>query len=330
MFSLPITPTAHLGQRAFAPPGHGSRLSHVSRADSMGYAARHSMLESQHTMGKTTSSMAFNSTTAFSRSGRHSTPVPSHRTASRSTGRNSSKANWHGSEAGVSVSFEAAASFAESKSHARGSMTNVSVDASSNVGLSAPSSMMGNESSFRSSSSSSQESESLGSVPPQLRIISLDEESGRIISAESPQGSARVLAWHPSSTGGGGVDDHSVTSEMSATSTGNTASLFFFLQGFLKENLQKCNFVSWSSCQACDAKSVTSGHDLFLVGVSVLSSATTTFTTTFHQHMDELIPSTIISFCLEHKVYKHVFLRHVWLSVCQLCNTHRIAHYQKP
>ncbi len=236
MFSLPITPTAHLGQRAFAPPGHGSRLSHVSRADSMGYAARHSMLESQHTMGKTTSSLAFNTTAAFSRSGRHSTPVPSHMTVSRSTGRNSSKANWHGSEAGVSVSFEAAGSFAESKSHARGSTTNVSVDASSSVGLSAPSSMMGNESSFRSSSSSSQESESQGSVPPQLRIISLDEESGRIISAESPRGSARVLAWHPSSTGGGGVDDHSVTSEMSATSTGNTA---LFCEAAPKHVMQK-------------------------------------------------------------------------------------------
>ncbi|KAL0043607.1 hypothetical protein WJX79_009654 [Trebouxia sp. C0005] len=218
MFSLPITPTAHLGQRAFAPPGHGSRLSHVSRADSMGYAARHSMLESQHTMGKTTSSMG-NTTNAFSRSGRHSTPVPSHTTVSRNTGRKSSKANWHSSEAGVSVSFEAAGSFAETKSHAHGSMTHVSVDASSSVGVSAPSSMMGNESSFRSSSSSSQESESQGSVPPQLRIISLDEESGRIISAESPRGSARVLAWHPSSAGGGGADDHSVTSEMSATST---------------------------------------------------------------------------------------------------------------
>ena len=226
MFSLPITPTAHLGQRAFAPPGHGSRLSHVSRADSMGYAARHSMLESQNTMGKTTSSMAFNTTHAFSRSGRHSTPVPSHTTASRSTGRNSSRAKWHGSEAGASLSFEAAGSFAESKSHARGSMTHVSVDASSSVGLSAPSSMMGNESSFRSSSSSSQESESQGSVPPQLRIIS----------AESPRGSARVLAWHPFSTGGGGVDDHSVTSEMSATSTGNIA---LFREAAAKQVTQK-------------------------------------------------------------------------------------------
>ncbi len=305
MFSLPITPTAHLGQRAFAPLGHGSRLSHVSRADSMGYAARHSMLESQHTMGKTTS--AFNTTNAFSRSGRHSTPVPSHTTTSRGTGRNSRKANWHGSEAGVSVSFEAAGSFAESKSHARGSMTNVSVDASSTVGLSAPSSMVGNESSFRSSSSSSQESESQGSVPPQLRIISLDEESGRIISAESPRGSARVLAWHPSSNGGGGMDDHSVTSEMSATSTGTIASF----------------------CEAAantDAKRVERGHHFLLLSVRVLSSAKASkFSTLFHHRT--LIPSTIVSFCPEHKA-TYECLCGMCGSVCQLCHTHRLDHFQ--
>ena len=222
MFSLPITPTAHLGQRGFAPSGHGSRLSHVSRADSMGYAARHSMLESQHTLGKSRGSMAFSpsATHAFSRTARHSTPVPQHTGPSRSTGRNSSRANRRGSEVNASLSFDTAEPIVETKHYARSSVAHVGVDTASSAGMSGPSPLVGNESSFRSSSSSSQESDTQGSVPPQLRIISLDEGSGRIISAESPRGSARVLAWHPTSTGGGVTDSHSVTSELSATSTG--------------------------------------------------------------------------------------------------------------
>ena len=219
-FSLPITPTAHMGQRAFAPPSHGSRLSHVSRADSMGYAARHSMLESQNTIGRMSSGLPFSpgATHAFSRSGRHSTPLPSH-TSSKSTGRNSSKAKRRGCDVGSSLTFDLAETLSEAKPYAHGSVTHVTVDASSSVGISGVSSLARNESSYRSSSSSSQEDESHGSIPPQLRIISLDQESGRIFSAESPRGSSRVLAWHPSSTGGG-IDSQSVTSERSATSTG--------------------------------------------------------------------------------------------------------------
>ena len=219
MFSLPITPTAHLGQRPFAPfNNHGSRLSHVSRAEPMGYAARHSMLESQHTLGKAGLGLPFspNSTHgAFSRSGRHSTPVPSH-TLSRTTGRPSTKISRRGSEAGHSFAADAMAEFrAEPKSYTRSRISHVTVDANSSVALSGPSSFIGNESSFRSSSSSSQESESHGSIPPQLRIISLDQDSGRIISAESPRGSAIVLSWHPTSK----ADSVSVTSEKSATRT---------------------------------------------------------------------------------------------------------------
>ncbi len=213
MFSLPITTTAHLGQRGFA------------RADS--YAARHSMLESQTTLGKTSSGFHPAATNAFSRSGRHSTPIPTHTTtsSSRSTGRNSSRAQGRSSEVGTSLAIDTAEALAESKPYARGSVAYVGVDASSSVAMSEPSSLVGNESSYRSSSSSSHESESHTSVPPQLRIISLDQESGRIISADSPRGSARVLAWHPSSVGGEGTDSRSVTSEMSATSTGNLARI---------------------------------------------------------------------------------------------------------
>ena len=185
------------------------------------------MLESQHTLGKAGSGLPFSPSTthgAFSRSGRHSTPVPSH-TMSRTTGRPSSRShNRRGSEAGHSFAADAASERefrAAPKSYARSSTAYVSVDATSSVGHSGPSSLVGNESSFRSSSSSSQESESHGSIPPQLRIISLDEDSGRIISAESPRGSARVSCKHPTSTSGG-ADSVSVTSEKSATSTGTS------------------------------------------------------------------------------------------------------------
>lgn len=120
----------------------------------------------------------------------------------------------------ASLSFDTAEPIVETKLYARSSVAHVGMEAASSAGVSGPSSLVGNESSFRSSSSSSQESDTQGSVPPQLRIISLVEGSGRIISAESPRGSARVLAWHPTSTGGGVTDSHSVTSELSATSTG--------------------------------------------------------------------------------------------------------------
>lgn len=219
MFSLPITPTAHLGQRAFAPVGHNSRLSHVSKAELKGYAARHSLLESQHTVNRTSSGNPFapGATGAFSRSGRHSTPVNSPAPRRSTTGRNSSKSARHSSEAGSGFGETFNASHGP-KLYSRSSTAhvNVSVDAYGNT-MSEVSSFGGNESSYVSSSSS-QESESHGSGRPQLRVISLDQDSGRIISADSPRGSSRVLAWHPSSTGASDKQTGVTPSDRSVTS----------------------------------------------------------------------------------------------------------------
>lgn len=225
MFSLPITPTAHLGQRPFALGGHNSRLSHVSRAEPKGYAARHSLLETQHSAARTRSGNPFSpgATHAFSRSGRHSTPAslapsPTPRqiqTPGRNGNSNRSTPR-QGSEAGSGFGDTGNVSRG-AKVYARSSTTRVSVDAYSNMGMLEGSSAGGRESSYVSSSSS-QESESDGSNQRQLRVISLDQESGRIISAASPRGSSRVLAWHPS--GMGALEDHPnlAPSERSATS----------------------------------------------------------------------------------------------------------------
>ena len=250
MFSLPITPTAHLGQRAFAmggpkgdPGGHNSRLSHVSRAEPKGYAARHSLLETQHSFAR------LNSGNPFSHSGRHSTPPslgPTHNPR-QTPGRNgsSSRSSHRGSEAGSGLG-DFATGVHGSKAYSRSSTTHVNVDAYSNMGMSEvgsfggressqggresslgehESSLGGRESSFGGressyvSSSSSQESDSHGAVQPQLRVISLDQDSGRIISADSPRGSSRVLAWHPSSMGGSEDRSALAPSDKSATST---------------------------------------------------------------------------------------------------------------
>lgn len=249
MFSLPITPTAHLGPRAQAsgghrgdPGGHNSRLSHVSRAEPKGYAARHSLLETQHSFARTNSGNPFApgaTTHAFSHSGRHSTPPSMGPTPNprQTPGRNggSNRSSHRGSDAGSGFG-DAVAALHGSKSYSRTSTAHVNVDAYSNIGLSEvssfggresslgggesslagrESSLGGRESSYVSSSSSSQESESHGSVQLPLRVISLDQHSGRIISADSPRGSSRVLAWHPSSMGGPEerhVSDRSATS----------------------------------------------------------------------------------------------------------------------
>ena len=225
MFSLPITPTAHLTSRAFAPGGHNSRLSHVSRAEPKGYAARHSLLESQHTVDRTSSGNPFapSANHAFSQSERFSTPaaspVPRHSTTAS---RNSNRSTRRSSEAGSGFGDTALPAH-EAKSYARSSTAHVNVDAYSNIAMSEVSSFGGNESSYVSSSSS-QESESHGPVQPQLRVISLDQESGRIMSADSPRGASRVLAWHPSSTG---VSDnpHSIApSDRSATSASKSVA----------------------------------------------------------------------------------------------------------
>ena len=225
MFSLPVTPTAHLPPKAFG--SHGSRLSHVSKADPKGYAARHSMLEGQATLGKTASGNPF--APGFThRSGRHSTPVPTNTTPNRSIGGERIRGNQRSSEAG------ALDALTEVKPHEAGrgrlalreASPGVSVSATSDNGKSALGSFVANEPSYRSSSSSSQESASQGWVPPQLRMISLDQEAGRIISAESLGGACRVLAWHPSSTGVGGMDrSQSFTIERSAASTGRPETL---------------------------------------------------------------------------------------------------------
>ena len=252
MFSLPITPTAHLGQRAFAtggprgdPGGHNSRLSHVSRADPKGYAARHSLLETQHSLARLSSGNPFApgaTTHTFSHSGRHSTPpslgpTPNPRqTPGRKGG--SSRSSHRGSDAGSGFGDTATAVHG-SKTYSRSSTAHVNVDAFSNMGMSVVSSFGGRESSLGGresslgghesilggressyvSSSSSQESESRNSVQPQLRVISLDQDSGRLISADSPRGSSRVLAWHPSSTGGPEDRLTLAPSDKSATST---------------------------------------------------------------------------------------------------------------
>ena len=259
MFSLPITPTAHLGQRAFAtggprgdPGGHNSRLSHVSRAEPKGYAARHSLLETQHSIARLSSGNPFSpgaTMHAFSHSGRHSTPPSLSPTPNprQTSGRNggSSRSSHRGSEAGSGFGDTATMGHG-SKAYSRSSTVHVNVDAYSNMGMSEVSSFGGQESSLGGresslgghessfgkhesslggressyvSSSSSQESESHNSVEPQLRVISLDQDSGRIVSADSPRGSSRVLAWHPSSTGG--LEDRLALapSDRSATST---------------------------------------------------------------------------------------------------------------
>ena len=219
MFSLPITPTAHLNQRAFAPGGHNSRLSHVSKAEPKGYAARHSLLESQHTVNRTSSGSPFSpgATHAFSRSGRHSTPASSPAPRQSTVlGRNSNKGTRRSSEAGSGFGDTVSASH-EAKSYHRSGTAQVNVDAYSHMGMSEVSSFGGNESSYVSSSSS-QESESHGPSQPQLRVISLDQGSGRIISADSPRGSSRVLAWHPTSTGASDNQANVAPSDRSATS----------------------------------------------------------------------------------------------------------------
>ena len=85
MFSLPITPTAHLNQRGFGQPGHSSRLSHVSRADS--YAARHTFAETHSSLGRNSSALPLPPSSSRT-SGRHSTPAspsPSSRSAVKSS-----------------------------------------------------------------------------------------------------------------------------------------------------------------------------------------------------------------------------------------------------
>ena len=215
MFSLPITPTAHLGQRAIALGGHNSRLSHVSRAEPKGYAARHSLLESQHSVARTGSGNPFSlgaTSHGFSHSGRHSTPpsLGPTTTPRQTPGRNgnSNRSTRRGSEAGSGFG-DAGAVLHDPKAYSRRSSAHVNIDAYSNTVMSEVSSPLagresslgGHESSYESSSSS-QESESVGSLQPQLRVISLDQGSGRIISADAPRGSSRVLAWHPSGMGG--------------------------------------------------------------------------------------------------------------------------------
>lgn len=223
MFSLPITPTAHLGQRPFTLGGHNSRLSHVSKAEPKGYAARHSLLESQHSAARTSSGNPFapGATPAFSRSGRHSTPAsiapsPASRQTSARNGNSSKTTPRRGSEAGSGFG-DTSNVLHEAKLYARGSTAHVNVDAYSNMAMSEVSSFGGRESSYVSSSSS-QESESHEPDQQHLRVISLDQESGRIISAASPRGSSRVLAWHPS--GIGALEDHPILapSDRSATS----------------------------------------------------------------------------------------------------------------
>ena len=218
MFSLPITPTAHLGQRPFALGGQNSRLSHVSRAEPKGYAARHSLLESQHSAARTTS-FSPSATHGFSRSGRHSTPAslaPTPRQTPSRNGNSNRSTPRRGSEAGSGFADTGNVQHG-AKVYARSSTAHVSVDAYSNMGMSEGSSVGGRESSYVSSSSS-QESESHGSGQRQLRVISLDPESGRIISGASSRESSRVLAWHPS--GIGGLEDHPMLapSDRSATS----------------------------------------------------------------------------------------------------------------
>ena len=250
MFSLPITPTAHLGQRAFAmggpkgdPQGHNSRLSHVSRAEPKGYAARHSLLETQHSVARLSSGNLFSpgaTMHTFSHSGRHSTPPSLSPNPRQTPGRNgrSSRSSHRGSEA-ASGFGDTATAVHGSKAYSRSSTTHASVEAHSDMGMLEVSSFGGRESSLTGhesslgghessfggressyvSSSSSQESDPHGAVQPQLRVISLDQDSGRIISADSPRGSSRVLAWHPSSMGGSEDRSTLAPSDKSATST---------------------------------------------------------------------------------------------------------------
>lgn len=159
MFSLPITPTAHLNQRGFGAPGHSSRLSHVSRADS--YAARHTFAEAQSSLSRNTSVVQLPPSSSRT-SGRHSTPAspPSSKATLRSS---TSKAASLASTGGARTTFK----LAEPAGYLPEASTrlNVSVDVdphspASNAVL-APS----REDSF--SSSSSQESVSTSSVSQQ-------------------------------------------------------------------------------------------------------------------------------------------------------------------
>ena len=293
MFSLPITPTAHLGPRAGGlrgdPGGHNSRLSHVSRAEPKGYAARHSLLETQHSVARTSSGNPFApgaTIHAFSHSGRHSTPPSMGPTPNprHTLGRNggSNRSSQRGSEAGSGFG-DTGTALHGSKSYSRGSTAHVNVEAYSNIGLSEvssfggresslggresslggresslggrESSLGGRESSYVSSSSSSQESESHGSVQPPLRVISLDQDSGRIISADSPRGSSRVLAWHPSSMGGSEerhVPAHSDRSATSASESCLPCTLLLLSEDALSSTPQQC----LGLCSGCNSAPV--------------------------------------------------------------------------
>ena len=160
MFSLPITPTAHLNQRGFGPPGHSSRLSHVSRADS--YAARHTFAEAQSSLSRNTSVLPLPPSSSRT-SGRHSTPAspPSSKATLRSS---TSKAASLAATGGARTTFRLAEP-AGYLPEASGKL-NVSLDVdahspASNASMAAPS----RDDSF--SSSSSQESVSTSSVSQQ-------------------------------------------------------------------------------------------------------------------------------------------------------------------
>ena len=172
MFSLPITPTAHPSQRGFAHPGHGSRLSHVSRADS--YAARHTFAEAQSSLSRNTSALPLPQG-SLRTSGRHSTPAspPSGKATLRSsTSKAASLAATGGARAGFKLS-EPAGYLPETTWRDNTSRQNVSleIDAhspASNAVLATAS----REDSF--SSSSSQESVSTSSVIQQLSAQSAE------------------------------------------------------------------------------------------------------------------------------------------------------------
>lgn len=172
MFSLPITPTAHLNQRGFVHPGHSSRLSHVSRADS--YAARHTFQETQSSLSRN-SSVAPLPPSSSRTSGRHSTPAspPSGKAVLRgSTSKAASLAATGGALATFKVT-EPAGYLPEATWRDSSSRRNVSLDVdahspASNAFLAAPS----REDSF--SSSSSQDSESASSVIQHLSAQSAE------------------------------------------------------------------------------------------------------------------------------------------------------------
>ena len=274
MFSLPITPTAHLGQRAFAmggprgdPGGHNSRLSHVSRAEPKGYAARHSLLETQHSVARLSSGNTFSpgaTMHAFSHSGRHSTPPPLGPTPpTKQTPGRSGSSNRSSHRGSPSDFGDTATALHGSKTYSRSSTAHVNVDAYSNMGMAEVSFFGGHESSQGGhesslgdressfggressyvSSLSSQPSDSRGPVQPQLRVISLDQDSGRIISADSPRGASRVLAWHPSSMGGSEDRPTLAPSDRSATSTSESCpscTYFLFLHIYSTCYLCQC------------------------------------------------------------------------------------------